>query len=56
MPWQHCNNDYNTPNCFSVSQMQAFDCNFNDTKDGMSNECEKINLSNRSSPTEEFFM
>ncbi|CAG2102584.1 unnamed protein product [Medioppia subpectinata] len=56
MPWQHCGNDYNTPNCFSVSQMQAIQCNTTDDQNPEDpGNCVKINLTNRSSPTEEFF-
>ena len=56
MPWQHCNNDFNTANCISMDDIRSL-CGSRDDQGSLpqnvSTECAK--LSNRTSPTEEFF-
>lgn len=57
MPWQHCKNDYNTPDCISMEEIRALDCRSENSTGLQTHEaallCSK--LLNRTSPTEEFF-
>jgi len=56
MPWQHCNNDFNTPSCISMEDIKR-ECKLGVGKAAANYstrvDCSK--LSNRTSPTEEFF-
>lgn len=69
MPWQHCNNWYNTEDCISMDSIRALKCGqrqVNVTRSALGafseeeqlqqelrTQCDK--LSHRTSPTEEFF-
>lgn len=44
LPWQHCNNEWNTPNCISI--LQLTDC--------VTDDC-KHKYENRTSAAEEFY-
>ena len=55
MPWQHCKNTYNTERCISMDDIKKLCQGEGSQADIEENRLECAKLSNRTSPTEEFF-